>query len=123
MRLRNVALILGILCALCVLQTWAQEGPPPAAPVHEIQMTAKKYKFDPSTITVKKGERVRLIITALDHDHGIKIEAYGINQLLKKGDPATVEFTADKAGVFPFRCSKYCGFGHGRMKGKIIVKE
>jgi len=86
-------------------------------------MTAKKYEFNPSTITVKKGERVRLIITALDKDHGIKIDAFEVNHILKKGTAATVEFTADKAGEFPFQCSKFCGFGHGKMKGKIIVEE
>ena len=30
---------------------------------------------------------MRLIITATDRDHGIKIEGYDINQELKKGDP------------------------------------
>ena len=100
---------------------WAQE--PATSGVHEIKMTAKKYQFDPNTITVKKGEKVRLVITALDRDHGFKLDAYDINQKLKKGDPATIEFTADKAGTFPFQCSDFCGLGHGKMKGKLIVEE
>lgn len=100
---------------------WAQE--PAAAGVHEFKMTAKKYQFDPNTLTVKKGEKVRLIITALDRDHGFKLEAFDINQKLKKGDPATIEFTADKAGTFPFQCSEFCGLGHGKMKGKLIVED
>ena len=72
---------------------------------------------------MKKGDKVRLIITATDRDHGIKIEGYDINQVLKKGDPATIEFTADKAGTFEFKCSVRCGMGHGRMKGKLVVEE
>ena len=97
----------------------------PATPgdAHEFQMTAKKYQFDPNVITVKKGESVKLVITALDRDHGFKLEAFGINQKLKKGDAATIEFTADKAGTFPFQCSDFCGFGHGKMKGKLVVEE
>jgi len=91
--------------------------------VHEFIMTAKNYEFDPSVITVKKGEKVRLIITATDRDHGIKIEGYDINQELKKGDPTTIEFTADKAGTFEFKCSVYCGLGHRKMKGKLVVEE
>ncbi len=91
--------------------------------VHEISMTAKKYEFSPSVITVKKGEKVRLIITATDRDHGFKLDAFGINQVLKKGDPATIEFTADKAGTFEFKCSVFCGMGHGKMKGKLVVEE
>ena len=72
-----------------------------AAPsgVRKFTMTAKNYEFDPSVITVKKGEKVRL------------------------GDPTTIEFTADKAGTFEFKCSVYCGLGHRKMKGKLVVEE
>ena len=91
--------------------------------VREIQMTAKKYAFDPNTITVKKGEHVKLIITAVDHDHGFKLDEFGINQKLIRGAPTTIEFTADKAGTFPFKCSEFCGMGHGKMKGKLVVEE
>ncbi len=102
-------------------ETPGAQGTTPA--VHEIQMTAKKYSFSPNPITVKKGERVRLIITATDRDHGFKLEAFNIEQKLKKGVPTTVEFTADKAGTFPFKCSVHCGIGHGGMKGTLIVEE
>jgi cytochrome c oxidase subunit 2 len=59
----------------------------------------------------------------LDRDHGFKLEAFGINQKLKKGDPTTIEFTADKVGTFPFQCSEFCGLGHRKMKGKVVVEE
>lgn len=99
----------------------AQQGV--AAEVREFKMTARKYKFDSAPITVKQGDHVRLIITALDRDHGFKLEGYGINQKLVKGDPATIEFTADKPGTFTFRCSEFCGLGHRKMKGKLIVES
>ena len=86
-------------------------------------MTAKKFEFDPSVIRVKKGEKVRLIITATDHDHGFKLDTFDVNQVLKKGDPTTIEFTADKVGEFEFKCSVYCGMGHRKMKGKLVVEE
>jgi len=120
MRQIRIALMAALVACFTVVAL-AQE--PAAGEWHEFKMTAKKYQFDPNTITVKKGEKVRLIITALDRDHGFKLEAFGINQKLKKGDPATIEFTADKAGTFPFQCSEFCGFGHGRMKGKVVVEE
>ena len=89
----------------------------------ETKMTAKKYEFDPNVITVKNGERVKLVITALDHDHGFKLGAFKIDEKLKKGTPTTIEFTADKVGTFPFECSHFCGVGHGKMKGKLVVTE
>jgi heme/copper-type cytochrome/quinol oxidase subunit 2 len=92
------------------------------ASIAEIQMTAEKYDFIPDTVTVKKGDRVKLVLKALDHDHGIKIEAFHLNQKLPKGEPVTVEFVADQAGTFPFQCSQFCGLGHKKMKGTLVVE-
>ena len=94
-----------------------------AAGVHEIPMTAKKYEYTPSSIHVKKGEHVRLLITALDHDHGFKLAAFDIQQELKQGDTTTIDFTPDKAGTFRFACSHVCGFGHRGMKAELVVEE
>ena len=88
----------------------------------EIRVTAKKYEYDPAVITVKQGEHVTLVIMALDHDHGFKIDTFHIDQLLKKGEPTTIEFTADTIGAFPFQCSHFCGLGHKGMKGELVVE-
>ena len=98
-----------MLCAATLTGGLAQQA-------GEIRMTAKKYAFEPGQIQVKKGDHVKLIITAVDHDHGFKLEAFHIDQKLKKGGAATVEFTADRAETFPFECSKFCGLGHKNMK-------
>jgi cytochrome c oxidase subunit II len=100
----------------------AQESAPAAAGGDTIQVTAKKYEFNPAVITVKQGQQVKLVITATDRDHGFKLPAYNIEQKLKKGVATPVEFTADKAGTFPFECSEFCGLGHGHMKGKLVVE-
>jgi cytochrome c oxidase subunit 2 len=99
------------------------EGQAVSGAVHEITITASSYQFDPAVITVKKGDKVRLIVTATDRRHGINIDGYDIDQTLKPGEPTTIEFTADKAGTFEFKCSVYCGMGHQKMKGKLIVEE
>lgn len=39
-----------------------------------------------------------------------------------KGKITTIESTPDKQGELEFRCSVYCGSGHGQMKGKLIVR-
>lgn len=92
------------------------------APVKEFVMTAKQFQFEPSTIEVSKGDRVKLIVTSLDVPHGFSIPEYGINQRLDPGKPVTIEFTAEKEGTFTAFCSVFCGSGHSNMKGKIIVK-
>ena len=105
--------------------TFAQDAAPSTRvgnDTREIMMTAKNYEYDPGVITVKEGEHVKLIVTALDHDHGIKIDAFHIDQVLKKGEPTTIEFTADSSGTFEFQCSRFCGLGHKGMKGELIVE-
>lgn len=89
--------------------------------VKEFKMTAKQFAFEPATIEVNKGDKVRLIVTSTDVPHGIAIPEYGINERLDVGKPVTIEFTADKQGTFTSFCSVFCGSGHGSMKGKIIV--
>lgn len=89
----------------------------------DLQMTAKKFAFEPKVIKVRQGDHVKLVITALDHDHGFKLEAFQIDELLKKGQRTTIEFTADKAGTYPFACSHYCGLGHRGMKGELVVES
>lgn len=120
MRLRTLA---AAAVGLGAISTWAVLAQnTPAGPVTEIRMTAKKYEFDPGTVRVHVGDHVKLVITALDHTHGFKIDALHINQKLDKGEPATVEFTAARPGTYPFECSHFCGLGHGKMKGQLIVE-
>jgi cytochrome c oxidase subunit 2 len=100
--------------------TTAQSTPAEAG--KEFRLTARKYQFSPTTISVKQGDRVRLIITAIDADHGFKLEAFNIGRTLSKGEPVTIEFTADRTGSFPFECSHFCGLGHRKMKGQLTVE-
>jgi cytochrome c oxidase subunit II len=117
------ALMLFTAVSLSIVAEDANDAVTQTAGVHEVQVTSRKYEFSPSSLRVKKGEQVRLIIAALDHDHGFKLDEFHINQKIKRGKTATVEFTADKAGTFSFRCSNFCGLGHRGMKGTLVVEE
>jgi cytochrome c oxidase subunit 2 len=109
-------------CATLALLSAGALGMLAQSEANEIKVTAKKFEFSPSAIHVKKGDHVKLVITAADHDHGFKLEAFQVDQLLKKGEATTVEFTADRAGTFPFECSHFCGMGHKKMKGELVVE-
>ena len=91
-------------------------------PVKQFTMTAKDWQFTPSTITVNKGDKVKLTVTALDKNHGFALPDFNVNVNLPKGEAQVIEFTADKQGTFTFFCSVFCGSGHGNMKGSLIVK-
>lgn len=89
--------------------------------VKEFAITAKRFEFNPSTITVNQGDNVRLIITSLDTTHGFYLPDFSINEKIEADKPVTVEFNADKKGTFVFRCNIPCGSGHSSMEGTLIV--
>jgi heme/copper-type cytochrome/quinol oxidase subunit 2 len=90
--------------------------------IKEFTMTAKKWDFTPSTITVNEGDTVKLTITSTDVTHGFSLSEFNINERLEPNQPVDVEFVADKAGTFTFRCNVPCGSGHSAMKGTLVVK-
>jgi cytochrome c oxidase subunit II len=94
----------------------------PSDSVREFAVKAQKFEFSPSVIKVKRGDHVRLTVTALDAEHGFKLEAFHIERQVPKGEAVTVEFTADQAGDFAFHCSHFCGMGHKNMKGRLTVE-
>jgi cytochrome c oxidase subunit 2 len=90
-------------------------------PVHEIQITASRYAFDPLTIQVSAGEPVRIVIRSKDGVHGFSIPKLKIDvQVPKSGDPVMVEFTAPAPGRYEIACSEFCGSGHGQMKAALV---
>ena len=96
--------------------------PETASDTVEMNVIAKRFEFDPSTIKVKQGQKVILHIKSLDVTHGFALPDYKINENLEPGKTVTVEFVADKKGTFTFFCSVYCGSGHRSMKGTLIVE-
>jgi len=94
-----------------------------ATQTKEVQMTAKKYEFSPNTVEVTAGTKIIFKITAEDREHGFQIAGAKDGCVkIKKGETATVEYLAEKAGTVEFKCCVYCGLGHGGMKGKIVVR-
>jgi len=94
---------------------------PPAQ--REIRVSARRFAFTPKTITVAKGERIKLVVTAEDVDHGFAIKEFGIDQEIKAKETKVIELTPDKEGRFQFTCSVFCGDGHGDMVGELIVAD
>jgi len=84
--------------------------------VREFTIKAFRFGYDPNTITVNKGDKVKITIDNIDTLHGIRIPDLGI-----KGNEV-LEFTAEKTGEFIWYCTNMCGEGHREMSGKLIVK-
>ena len=90
---------------------------------HVIHVTAKKFAYDPSEITLKKDVPVVLEITSLDRDHGFKLREFGVRADVKPGQVTRVRIVPSKIGRFPFQCDVFCGGGHDDMGGELVVVD
>jgi len=91
-------------------------------PTVELAMTAHRYAFVPDTLRVPAGTLLKLRVTSTGGTHGFALAAFGIDERLEEGVPKEIELYAQRAGVYPFKCSHLCGIGHFGMDGVLIVQ-
>lgn len=87
-----------------------------------IVITAKRFEFVPSTITLKKGETVKLVVKSEDVTHGFFLRPLKIDTDLTPGETQQITVTPQSAGTFTAICHHFCGSGHGNMKLTVVVE-
>ncbi|MBI5649210.1 MAG: cytochrome c oxidase subunit II [Chloroflexi bacterium] len=87
-----------------------------------IRAEANPWKFRPEKIEVPVGSTVTFYVTAVDVQHGFKLEGTNINVQILPGQVSKMTATFNQKGEFPFVCTEFCGVGHQNMFGKLIVK-
>ena len=88
-----------------------------------IEISAKKFQFTPSEITLKKGEPVILRLTSTDRVHGFMSKPFKIDTDIPPDKTTDIAVTPATAGNFTIICDHYCGTGHGNMKMKVTVLQ
>lgn len=99
------------------------EEPGSMAAIREITVTGSPFKFEPSALTVKKGQKVRVTFESASGNHDFVIDELGVaTKRVGTGGQDVVEFTPNRAGTFSY----YCSVGNHRamgMEGTITVTE
>ena len=86
------------------------------AAVKVFNVSGANFRFDPATINVKKGEKVKVVLTAVDMPHDFDLDEFGVNgAVAQPGETVEVEFTADQVGKFEY----YCSVGKHRANGMV----
>jgi len=82
------------------------------------------YRWDPGTIVVRQGDRVRLNLHGLNGDkHPFLIEGLNVQGELSRGEVQTVEFVAKEKGVYRLVCLVHTDAeNEGPMVGYIVVQ-
>jgi cytochrome c oxidase subunit II len=106
-----------ITSALSGPLVWAHDAP------RRIEITAKRFAFDPGEITLKKGEPVVLVIKSADVAHGLRIRELNVDVKVSAGGTTEVQLTPEKTGNFTGHCAVFCGAGHNSMTLKLHVVD
>ena len=123
-----------LVCILCLAVTsmgQATPAPPPeqppatTAPRRIVRISAERFVFFPSRITILAGEEVEFRIKSDDTSHGFRVVGGDVNIAIPKRGKgeAVVVVRLQEPGRYRFECSRMCGAGHNFMRGELIVRE
>ena len=92
------------------------------ASVKEFTVAGTPFKMDPAEIKVKQGDRVKITFKNEEGFHNLTIKDFNVaTKNIQKGEQETIEFTADKTGVFEYNCTVPTHTEKG-MVGQLIVE-
>ncbi len=99
-----------------------KSGPVKAAnvPAGATQITVSSDGYEPSSVSVKKGQPVKLAFYRADADNcggEVVFAKQNIKKKLAVGETVVVEFTPTEAGEIAFAC------GMDMLRGKVVVTE
>ena len=117
----RAALILFCL-VITIVGVGARTAPSSNAP-RRIEITAKRFTYEPDSITLKLDQPVLLVLKSADVTHGLRIRELGLDVKIPNGKLVEVPFTPQKAGDFVGHCSVFCGAKHGSMTITFHVVE
>jgi nitrosocyanin len=81
-----------------------------------IEVEAGSFYYKPNAITVKKGQKVKIVMHSVSMMHDFNIDELNVKMpIIKNGDTGTIEFTPDQVGTFEY----YCSVGQHRKMGQI----
>jgi cytochrome c oxidase subunit 2 len=95
---------------------------PPAWPQDRVvRMTARRFTYSPSVVTLKKGEPVVFEFITADIAMGFNAPDFNVRADILPGKISRLRFVPDKTGTFTFVCDLFCGDGHESMSGTLKV--
>lgn len=94
----------------------------PTVEVKEFTIRESNLKLSPATITVNKGDTVRITVINDQGTHNLFVEGYTKRvSVVSAGTTQVMEFVADKTGTFNMWC-EVSGHRAAGMEGQVIVK-
>jgi len=119
----SLSRLLAALLPLALLMFLGSSGKAHAVPgIRVIDITAQRFSFAPSQITLKKGETVKLRLTSQDVTHGFFSRPLKVDEDVEAGEAKEITLTPQTAGIYTVICDHFCGANHGNMNMTIVVE-
>jgi cytochrome c oxidase subunit 2 len=117
MQRTGIALIASVVyfLPLCAMQAQQAE--------RIVEIHARRFTFEPSQISVKAGETVRLRLISDDVPHSLVVRQLNLELQASKSHPGESVLKAVTPGDYAGRCGRFCGSGHGRMNFTVHVNR
>jgi len=112
-------------CAGLFPDTSPPAGAPSEAKRLSFTIVARNYRCEPSVIAVDregKSALVKMTIRSEGARQVFSIPDLGIRRYLQPGQEVTVEFLAERSGVFDFGCTRFPLITPLDHKGKLAIK-
>lgn len=74
-------------------------------------------------LQLKKGQEIKLHLSSGDYQHGFCLLPMNMNFHVVPGYDHVITITPTQTGTFDIICNEFCGIGHHRMTGRIIVVD
>ncbi len=90
----------------------------------DVYLMAVQFSYTPTVLRLKRGVAYRFRMMSMDVNHGVSIHTGFAGHIMRRPAQTMTEMvmTFDAPGEFMMYCTVYCGEGHSKMKGKIIVE-
>lgn len=125
--MRTLAAVLTVALCLSAARAAEKKHAASAAAPATLNLTIVNVEYEgskiwvPGTIVAKKGTKVTLkLVNNVPSDpaqHGFAIQGYDIAEIVNRGEPKTIEFTANKVGIFPIICQLH----PAHVGGELVV--
>ena len=93
----------------------------------KFRIVAKDYACDPKVIALDRDGRamkVSFTVTSVGKEHIFSIPDLNIRRTIPAGQESTIEFVADRSGIFEYGCSRLPSLWMNPLesRGKLAIK-
>ena len=111
-------------CSILLTDRGGTAAAPESVPQLAYTLRAESGRCDKDLLVVRRQGRsvlVTLTVQSVGGRHIVLIPDLGIRRTVKEGTEETIQFLADRSGIYTYGCTPYPFLGPFAWKGKITV--